>query len=60
MQNVKSGPMPLACTTIAGSRPIFAASCSAAPSARARSAGVPNGTGSVKDTWTRPSPVVSP
>ncbi len=26
MKNVKSGPIPLACTTIAGSRPIFAAS----------------------------------
>ena len=37
MKNVKSGPIPLACTTIAGSRPILAASCSAAPSARARS-----------------------
>ena len=60
MKNVKSGPMPLACTTMAGSRPILAASCSAAPSARARSLAVPNGTGRVNDTCTRPSPVVSP
>ena len=60
MKNVKSGPIPLACTTIAGSMPILAASCSAAPSARARSVSSPNGTGSVNDSCTRPSPVVSP
>ena len=60
MKNVKSGPIALACTTMAGSRPILAASCAAAPSASARSSSVPNGSGSVNDTWTRPSPVVSP
>ena len=60
MKKVKSGPIALACTTMAGSRPIFAASCSAAPSASARSSSLPNGSGSVNDTWTCPSPVVSP
>ena len=60
MKNVKSGPMPLACTTMAGSMPILAASCRAAPSARARCSLVPYGTGRVNDSWTRPSPVVSP
>ena len=60
MKNVNSGPIPLACTTMAGSRPILAASWSAAPSATARSRSVPNGTGSVNDSCTRPSPVVSP
>src|SRR3954453_22590356 len=47
--------MPWLCTTIAGSMPIFCASCSAAPSARG-----PGGTGSVNDVCTIPSPVVSP
>src|ERR1700759_1970602 len=47
--------MPWLCTTIAGSMPIFWASCRAAPSARG-----PGGTGSVKDSCTIPSPVVSP
>src|SRR3954464_8719796 len=47
--------MPWLCTTIAGSMPIFCASCRAAPSARG-----PGGTGSVQDTCTMPSPVVSP
>src|SRR5438067_5136569 len=60
MKNVNDGPMALACTTIAGSRPIFLASCSAAPSASARSSSLPDGTGSVNETCTRPSPVVSP
>ena len=54
-KNVKSGPIALACTTIAGSMPIFRASCAAAPSAR-RSCGI----GSVNDTCTIPSPVASP
>src|SRR5215204_5009575 len=43
------------CTTIAGSMPILFASCRAAPSARG-----PAATGSVKDSCTIPSPVVSP
>src|SRR5215212_737280 len=43
------------CTTMAGSRPILVASCSAAPSAFG-----PRGTGSVNDVCTIPSPVVSP
>src|SRR3954454_12878493 len=43
------------CTTIAGSRPILFASCSAAPSAFG-----PAGTGRVNDVCTIPSPVVSP
>src|SRR3954471_24648953 len=47
--------MPWLCTTIAGSMPIFCASCSAAPSAFG-----PGGTGSVNDVCTMPSPVVSP
>src|SRR3954469_25712837 len=47
--------MPWLCTTIAGSMPIFCASCSAAPSALG-----PGGTGRVNDSWTMPSPVVSP
>src|SRR3954451_16143274 len=47
--------MPWLCTTIAGSMPIVVASCSAAPSARG-----PGGTGRVNDSWTIPSPVVSP
>src|SRR4051794_28745858 len=47
--------MPWLCTTIAGSMSIFCASCSAAPSALG-----PGGTGRVNDTWTMPSPVVSP
>src|SRR3954447_23540972 len=47
--------MPWLCTTMAGSMPIFVASCSAAPSARG-----PGGTGRVNDVCTMPSPVVSP
>src|SRR3954453_18480028 len=47
--------MPWLCTTIAGSMPIFCASCRAAPSASG-----PGGTGSVNDVCTIPSPVVSP
>src|SRR3954451_893754 len=47
--------MPWLCTTIAGSMPIFCASCSAAPSARG-----PGGTGRVNEVCTIPSPVVSP
>src|SRR5689334_6911169 len=47
--------MPWLCTTIAGSMPIFRASCCAAPSARG-----PGGTGRVNDSCTIPSPVVSP
>ena len=54
-KKVKSGPIALACTRIAGSMPILAASCRAAPSAR-----LSCGTGRVNDTWTMPSPVVSP
>ena len=51
----KSGPIGFACTSRAGSMPIFFASCSAAPSAR-----LSCGMGRVKDTCTMPSPVVSP
>src|ERR1700712_4993378 len=47
--------MPWLWTTIAGSMPIAVASCSAAPSAFG-----PGGTGRVNETWTMPSPVVSP
>src|SRR3954469_12103948 len=47
--------MPWLCTTIAGSMPIFCASCSAAPSAFG-----PGGTGRVNEVCTMPSPVVSP
>jgi hypothetical protein len=54
-KNVCSGPTARAWTTIAGSSPIFPASWRAAPSARR-----PTGTGSVNDTWTIPSPPVSP
>jgi hypothetical protein len=54
-KKVNSVPMPCECTTIAGSRPIFAASCSAAPSAFG-----PGGTGNVNEACTMPSPVVSP
>src|SRR3954471_20992957 len=47
--------MPWLCTTIAGSMPIFCASCSAAPSAFG-----PGGTGRVNEVCTMPSSVVSP
>src|SRR3954463_4199824 len=47
--------MPWLCTTMAGSMPIFCASCSAAPSAFG-----PTGTGRVNEVCTMPSPVVSP
>src|SRR3954468_21567980 len=47
--------MPWLCTTMAGSMPIFCASCSAAPSAFG-----PGGTGRVNEVCTMPSPVVSP
>src|SRR5215469_17314158 len=60
MKKVKECPIGLVCTTIAGDRPILPASCSAAPSASARSAADTAGTGSVNDTCTCPSPVVSP
>src|SRR5690242_5461007 len=58
-KNVCPAPICLACTTIAGSRPILAASCRAAPSARLP-AGSSSGIGSVKLICTIPSPVVSP
>src|ERR1700749_3682084 len=60
MKNVKSGPIAFTCATNAGDSPILPASCRAAPSATARSRSEPDGTGSVNDTCTRPSPVVSP
>jgi len=55
MKNVCAAPMALACTTIAGSRPSLVANRCAAPSAFG-----PVATGRVKDSWTMPSPVVSP
>ena len=55
MKKVKSEPIALAWTSSAGARPILAASWSAAPSAR-----LSCGIGSVKETWTMASPVVSP
>src|SRR3712207_3197885 len=60
MKKVNAGPIGLVCTTIAGARPILRASWRAPPSARARSPSVCAGTGSVNDTCTMPSPVVSP